>query len=521
MAQATIKNDDIITITGSDISTVSSEVLNGGNPFYEKTIFTISGKVPYNESTTIATVKIEAGSNRHLRNKPKLILKELAEGLGINSKTLKLKLTNTTKDSNNNTTSFTYNLNYKNINEMTPEDGVLYDVSFSATSIPTVTTGLTGLEYGEDCISKNAQNKRIVLRGTNGSTISGLTITKINELDDPIKYDATTKELISETKDIKDYSNSSIEEYSIIDSSLDNVVSSTSDHELPHAVNIIKNAKIGDDGTFTINQKFPRANTVLATTLSSGVTASNRIVIPASGFDSVSVGDQLIMNDITAGTPIVVTSLNPDEDNTREMQISGNITADSGAKVRFIRKTKYSINLLDSGFSPNFTTFADDNLIKRNFWTGWRSKIISQCLDPVLTLRVTTASRLFQINGQGLFPATVQFYDYNYPGRLNTMGGKLSKNTNITTSAVITITLASLSIKTFGIVTGKENGPALTDWVNSDPSKNGGTRFDITETTLGSAGATSITITFNLNIEKWGDQSVISTLNLDNFISIS
>jgi hypothetical protein len=115
----------------------------------------------------------------------------------------------------------------------------------------------------------------------------------------------------------------------------------------------------------------------------------------------------------------------------------------------------------------------------------------------------------------------VQFFDYNYPGRLNTIGGRLSKNTNITTSAVITITLASLSIKTFGIVTGKENGPALTDWVNSDPSKNGGTRFDITETTLGSAGATSITITFNLNIEKWGDQSVISTLNLDNFISIS
>ena len=99
--------------------------------------------------------------------------------------------------------------------------------------------------------------------------------------------------------------------------------------------------------------------------------------------------------------------------------------------------TRYSVNLLANSYSSNFN---DNSYIKsRNGWDGWYSKILSQYMNPSVTIRAmlegSGAGRSTTINGVATNAST--HYDKIYKGRYDTL---------------------SRDLKTRGLVTATGNG---------------------------------------------------------------
>ena len=59
------------------------------------------------------------------------------------------------------------------------------------------------------------------------------------------------------------------------------------------------------------------------------------------------------------------------------------------------------------------------------------------------------------------------------------------------------------------------------DWTNTVPGDNGGTEVLITSITIGSTGATTISITANVMIKKWGNSNVVMDLDLDKIVTVA
>ena len=59
------------------------------------------------------------------------------------------------------------------------------------------------------------------------------------------------------------------------------------------------------------------------------------------------------------------------------------------------------------------------------------------------------------------------------------------------------------------------------DWTNTVAGNNGGTEVLITGITIGSTGATTISITANVMIKKWGNSDVVMDLDLDKIVTVA
>ena len=67
------------------------------------------------------------------------------------------------------------------------------------------------------------------------------------------------------------------------------------------------------------------------------------------------------------------------------------------------------------------------------------------------------------------------------------------------------------------IVGGKQTG--ISNWTNTDPQKNGGTHIQASNINTTALSASTITISLDLHILKWGTRDVTMTLDLDDIVT--
>lgn len=129
---------------------------------------------------------------------------------------------------------------------------------------------------------------------------------------------------------------------------------------------------------------------------------------------------------------------------------------------------------------------------------------ISQYDAPTLTFRATDTSPHFDSPS-----------DIVYTGEPLTLTRDIDYKRSIDRQFTLTYTLRSSS--------GNFNelrAPTFSDWTNTDPSTNGGTKFNITNISTSGHATVEYTITASVFIVEFGDADVISVLDLDNIVTV-
>ena len=239
------------------------------------------------------------------------------------------------------------------------------------------------------------------------------------------------------------------------------------------------------------------------------------------------------MKEISTGTTVTVDQLDPDNDNEKEIYLSSVITAPTNAQISFQKPTTYAISIIPSLSST----------LGSNISTTSPGYTLYQYMDPTLTLKVSTATTTYTINSGA---AGAEYYQY-VSGVANSTVGKLKKRKglfNTTTGEYdnnfkVTLNLAVVNTGAHTFTAARKPSFSATvpydstnpgtpaaaqlnggsDWTNTIVSDNGGTVVTISNPTVGSIGATTLTITYNVSVIKWGTEDVTMDLNLDNILT--
>lgn len=463
MVEYTLKNGNKITITPSANVTVTSNTINNGFND-ERESFFISGKVLHNTSTVIATVKLEAFtksgsiSDRRFLTTPNL-LRSISNAVNLEATSLRLKLKTTTRDTTSakNIKEFEFDLIYKNDKSISFSNDLKYTLSPLSKRVPTIPSGITRVAYGKDQINKMGSKRKITIYGSPNIKWY-LAINKITDLKDSSgNITSSSESSILSPYQFKKENDKSLKRNKTIGYGA-YIDKSSSLFEVSNTSDMFVYAgQLGESGVFSFFQQFPSATT----------------------------------------------------------------------------ETRYSINVQTFYISDDTSDFSSWDVARAGF-SKWTSKILTQRMNPTLTLRATTNSLLYDINGQAIPGSGAQTYDLTYTGRPNATKKDVRGNRGITTNADITYLLDATSSNTFG--TGRvpvfsrtiERDEAGTpssktnlssDWTNSIVSSNGGTDITITNISLTAVGSGTITLTMKLLINKWGNDSVIMELDLDDIIA--
>ena len=171
-------------------------------------------------------------------------------------------------------------------------------------------------------------------------------------------------------------------------------------------------------------------------------------------------------------------------------------------------------------------------------------KTLTQYMDPVLTLKATVGSNyaLTHVDDVAISPTPSDGDDYSktYNGLLNARAGDLKNISAYSTSFTVKYLITRSSRSAFTVFRAPEfseirpftdnNTASITDgssdWTNTDPSVNGGTQIfisNISQVMSAHDGVSNrvCTISFEVNIEKWGTKDLTLDLDLDKILSIS
>ena len=162
MAKETLKNNNTVEIVEKNGITFSSETVNGGFAD-EKKIFSFSGRVLKNKPTLIGELTLTAAENKRFRKNPGI---KPSSDRDANIKSyLKTTLKNTTKDSNGNVISYTYDLVYTGKEDVSASKKIKYNLSDEVKTIKNRINGLKGVEFGGLIISEGGEKRVITVVG--------------------------------------------------------------------------------------------------------------------------------------------------------------------------------------------------------------------------------------------------------------------------------------------------------------------------------------------------------------------
>jgi len=205
-------------------------------------------------------------------------------------------------------------------------------------------------------------------------------------------------------------------------------------------------------------------------------------------------------------------------------------------------KNRYSVNILPTIVKSGFTNLYNNGFYEKNRpgWDGWYSKIITQPLNPIITLRAVfidnlASGKTTSINGvvtsgganydkeyEGMYDMTVkEIGSKGFATSAGNGGGKFLHDFEITYRCIT-------NAGTIGIT--KANGPSITDWHNTgdgyDSTLLYGNNLNINTSSapvLSTTSTSNDTCTFKVRVKvnKWGTENLILKLDINNIITIS
>lgn len=468
------------------------------NEYYDEDIpskYLITGVTKRNVPQTIATIKIEAETNKYFKKSP-LLKTSFNDNISL--------LISSIEKSNNNIISYTLDLIYVNSKNTSKLDNLSASLRYRCDTAYTKAVTVDSIHIKETDVSSDGENRTVVIQG-HKDAVFALSI---------VDEDGN----------------------SILDTSL---AKSTITNDNGVSIPIIKR-KIGKNGFYRFIQRFPSISSVNSKL--SAAASSTRTITVNNG-TGIKVDDKLIMKEISTGTNITVSEINPagGTDSINELFLSTAITAASGAGVSFQRPKTYYVSLIPSLSST----------LGSNIPTTYPTYTLRQYIDPTLTLKVSTGETSFTINGGS---AGAEYYQYVL-GRANSSkrgnrrglsaistvgedGLNYTYNFKVTLSLAVvntgshTFTAIRRPVFSRRIEAGDHNNNVAvgtpgaaqvdggSDWTNTIPSDNGGTTVNINSITAGSSGATTLTITYNVSVVRFGNEDVTMELDLDKILTV-
>jgi len=478
---SSVADDGIVTKTNASVIS-SPSVLNSSTSF-EQTTINVSAIVSYNVRTCVCSLTVTSDAGKRIDRPVRIFPVGNMLNTGLENIVVELDQTSTTKSGNNITAR-------------------VYDVFVTT---PFATSSSNVLQYNlsiptETLVTRSLQIKDVIFKGLLQNISPGGEERLIKIYGNP---GTNFKKTILNSSDI-----------SIISTQVNSM--DYSQQSQPITMNINSGAsvnaiegKIPKNGVFNYKQKFPRAPIVLSTKINVGGGVTNATQVTFDSLVGVSVGDQLFSNFVKPNKAVKVVSI----DSEFVCTLSRPITASDDADVTFRTSTSYK-----------FIITSTDSL-SSNIPSLYPNYTLNQYLNPVLTIKATTATTNFSINGAADGVDNIQYYE----GRAGATNQILrNNNSTIKNEFKLLYTINGAGSKSITVnktpVFAQDGGNStrVSDFTNTDPSLNGGTDIDIgaIRTELSNSN-TTCTITAFVTINKWGTSDVIMELNLDNILTAS
>jgi hypothetical protein len=490
-------------------TSVTSVVENGGFT-NEATVYSISGTVPESRSTVIATIRIDADTNKYFLNAPSLTRDSVLRANNVNTNDIIKLSINSVERTNNKATAYILDVKYKNNVATTSVDNLKLNLNYKLQTIVTISSLINRIIYGKDRINNIGEYRQITLKGK-ASTPFVLTLNKALHSEGVIGFESG-----SEVRDtIIDTNGDSILNKRIATSTL-----IKTDGGRTRSIN----STIGANGKYTFNQRFPELPIVLETLVNGAITVATKTLVLDTTV-GVEVGDQIFFSSMRKSASIKVTSVT----NTTTLVLSETITIADNLVVKFKRSTSYHLNITPS------TSLAS------NIPTTTPTYVLNQYVNPIITLRASTASHLYKINAQDLpghgsirqqydiiyggKPNSVQSYDTVFP---TTTTGTISYLLDSESSKVFSAARApfwSKSVPYDALGTVASNVSVGSDWeVDRKINYNISDKYSeiqINNIAITATGGETITITFKVIINQFGARDTVYDLDLDKIVTIS
>ena len=479
--QGYVSNTGTETVTAKDGFNVRKHTHT--NEYYDENIptkYTIFGKVKRNVSKVIASIKVNAESGKYFRSPP---------SLNTNFKSnIRLSIESVGKTENN-ITSYTLNLIYINSIATNTTNALFASLRYNCYSVYIKPVRIDSISFGSTTVKGSGERRKITIHG-HKDAVFALSINDDNDL-------------------------------SIIDSSL---TTSTIINNNGVSIPIIKR-KIGKSGVYSFYQQFPSLDK--NKTRLNGAASAARTIVVEDG-EGIKIDDKVISKSISTGSNIKVEEINPagGVDSINELYLSSPITAPDKSSISFQRSSTYTISLI-----PDLSSTLGSSIS-----TTYPGYTLYQYIDPTLTLKVSTAVDTFTINGGD---AGAEYYQYML-GRSNI---KVQEAQGIYTGVLgVTLNLAVVDTAShtftaarppmfsnrvanigqgLGIGTpSKAQADGGSDWTNTISDDNGGTDVSIGGISVSSTGATTLTIKYNVVVNKWGNSDVTMDLDLDRILTV-
>jgi len=508
-------NGGTVTVTGStntgiygtsNTTSVTSIIEKGGFT-NEATVYSISGTVPESKSTVIATIRIDADTNKYFLNAPSLTRDSVLRANKINTNGIIKMSVKSVEKTNNKVTAYILNVKYKNNVATSIIDGLKVNLNYKQQSIVTLSSIINHVKYGSDCLNRIGERRKITLTGSVG-------VPFILTLQQVLRSEKVTgfKSGVEIKFQSRDPYGKSILSRTVLNH---NLIGSGG-----KSIGAISSVT-GKNGKYSFDQRFPSLPVTLKTLVNGAITVASKTLV-LDKTEGVETGDQLFYATMPAVTSLKVASVT----NSTTLVLNQAIIIADNLAVEFKRSTSYDITVTpETSFSSAIPTTIP-------------TYTINQYTDPTVTIRISATSHLYKINAQDLpgHASIRQEYDTVYSGKAKKDGIKLLKSHNIKNKFKLTYLLDSETTKTFtaartpffsasipydGLGTVADNTSRGSDWSNTINKDLYSSNIKIYNTAITSTGAETITITAELEIINWGVEDIVFELDLDKIVTIS
>ena len=494
------KNDNkngTSTITVESDYAINSATTVGTDSILDIVKNTITGTILRGTPTKIATLSITADDGYYFINKPYLNFYD------NNFRNIKLRLSSTSRDSNNKVTGYIFSLIYNNSYNIDISNPLELSIVYSAIAIPTTVREIVDISCGSD-ITEGGAVKDIIIYGNEGAEFD-ITITKGSDKNQSILLNpSSNKNKNAPNKNIRTV----------------NVKTPSGTVKGLYKKIIARGLRKKGALCYTkFSQEFPANNEIISTTTTDGaITDGTTITTAAGGCTNVKIGDRLFVDTIPTNTIVKVVALV----GSIRVIVDTAVTYGDGVAAVFRRQESYDINI----YPRAGTTLGSRIPLQVPHYT------VNQYKNPVLKFTATTA------NGKVTAPASVTIAG----GRPNTLASKIRESLTATAASGTTV----VSYYKGGLERGRrdyfrvtytvgvthaitiDNQPVFSNldstasnWTNTVTADNGGTKIVIGSvvSSVVSSPDHVYTLSFDVLIKKFGTEDTTMVLDLDNLIS--
>ena len=515
---ATVTITPTTSWTGEEVQLSNVQVSNDFDNRSDKLSF--SGSARVGMPIKIATVLIVADTDMYFSTPPYLKSGSRNIKLQFKDKVVYRGTTSRLKTAHGKYhTSYTFDLIFTPLKKTFSTKKMDVRLRYLTKTIPTVITEISSITLGkrDNILSLNGESRRICIYGTKDAEF-GLTVSE-RYAEEITNVDGTKENFYQKTREV-----SILEQGDFVP--LDNGV----------MMKVLR-GRIPTSGKYEFIQKFP---SIVSKETHLGVAASSTNRLELRDVRNIRVGDRLFYGQASTSV-IKVTHIDPDNDKPHEIQIDTTISLEKGKPIIFKRNKSYQL-----AFVEKYTSSINDQLLIKNLGNDIATKDDGSAvfrpkaynfyqLQPAkLTIQhFISGSNITITHYNGVATGLDRGDEHEiikYGENIHVNTPKTSSNREFSVSIILDLhdaaqTFTGVTIPVFNSAPrrplNQNENPAASNWTNSMSRINGGTQLNIKRVKWSATGQNTITLSYDVEVVRFGVKDVTMVLDLDAITTIA